>query len=82
MTNQTAQKKALKIIEIQKQLDEMKPLYKEIDELVCELVAANVTTVEVKDQKVIILDNFSDKNTVFRTTGVKRYEAKIEKKAA
>lgn len=55
------------------QLDEMKPLYNELDKLTEQLVKLNGVGC-IGD--LVLIDNFSAKNTVFKTTSVKRYELK------
>jgi hypothetical protein len=61
------------------QLEAMKPLYSELDKITDALVEMNGAG-QVED--IIIVDNFSAKNTVFKTTSVKRFELKLNKKVA
>lgn len=64
---------AKRAAEVLAQLDEMKPLYNELDKLTDELVKLNGVG-GIGD--LVLIDNFLTKNTVFKTTSVKRYELK------
>lgn len=57
--------------EIQAQLDTVKPLYSELDEITQALVAVRTGLAKYG---VTVVDNFEAKNTVFKATGVKRFE--------
>lgn len=67
-----------KILKIQAKLDQVKPLYQELDDLTVRLADANVKEVKEGDVVIHIVDNFATKNTAFKATGVKRFEAKIK----
>ena len=58
---------------IQFQLDEVKPLYQELDQITFALLP-------IKDKisrfGAVIVDNFAEKNTQFKTVGMKRFELK------
>ena len=70
-----------RIITIQIELHAVKPLYAEMDLLIMDLVARGETTITTADGTTYsIVDNFADRNTVFRPAGVKRYELKEEKR--
>lgn len=68
-------KRAIKIIEL---LDQIKPLYKELDEITMGLVQENFTSARVKGKTVTLADNFADKNSVFKAVAIKRFELKVE----
>lgn len=69
-----------RIIDLKARLDANKPLYEELDRLVLELKGTLGVSNEVTafDHYVEVVDNFAEKNTVFRPCGVKRFEVKIE----
>ncbi len=73
-----------RVIEIQKELDKRKELYTELDRLTLELQQLGLTEVKVRDTStleeifVTIIDNFCERNTVFRPAGVKRFEVSLE----
>ena len=54
-------------------LEAMKTLYSHMDKLLAEAVANGLTTTE----QFLILDNFKNKDVIFKTTAVKRYELKV-----
>jgi hypothetical protein len=58
---------------IQLQLDQVKPLYQELDQITFALVAVKE---KLASHGVVIVDNFAEKNTQFKTIGIKRYELK------
>jgi hypothetical protein len=59
--------------EISEQLDEVKPLYNELDQITYALIAVRD---DLHDFGVTIADNFAGKNTQFKTVGMRRYELK------
>lgn len=61
--------------EVMEKLDSMKPLYNELDQLVNALMEAGLEPGQ-DHYGLTLIDNFAAKNTVFRTTSVKRYELK------
>jgi hypothetical protein len=67
---------AKRAAEVLAKLDEMKPLYNEIDKITEQLVAAGVENIAVGVATLHVVDNFAAKNTVFKTTSVKRFEIK------
>ena len=69
-----------RIAAIKAQLEAIKPLYEELDTLTVQLadsVPAGTSFI-LGDDTVTLVDNFAEKNTVFRPTGVKRFEVQIE----
>lgn len=72
---------AARVLEINKVLDAAKPLREELDLLTLELVKNNCFSAEYGTFVLSVVDNFQDTNTVFRPTGVKRYELKVKRKA-
>ena len=93
-TPMTTEQVLARIIQIKATLDNNKPLYEELDQLVLSLKGRIGTDKEVifGGKALTVVDNFSEKNTVFRPCGVKRFdldmedlaerEAKVAKKAA
>lgn len=67
-------------VDIQKQLDAVKKLYGEMDEITTQLVEGGFEMSELEQHKIMLVDNFKTKNTVFKVAGVKRFELKIEEK--
>jgi hypothetical protein len=70
-----------RIVELKDALEAVKPFYDEIDELTQELqeiVGVNHNLFADDGRVVSVVDNFSEKNTVFRPVGVKRFDAKVE----
>jgi hypothetical protein len=61
------------ICEIHWLLEEMKGLYGTMDELLAQAVAQGLTVTD----KFVIVDNFKEKNVIFKTTAVKRYDVKM-----
>lgn len=62
---------------ITNQLDQVKPLYGELDEITFALLAVQK---RLKDHGAVIVDRFADKNTAFKTVGIRRYELSWERK--
>lgn len=58
------------------QLEDMKPLYNEMDKITEEFLKSGLDQVCVEGFTIQLVDNFHSKNTVFKTTSVKRYELK------
>lgn len=75
----TQQRKLIKrAITIKAQLEMVKPLYRELDEIVAALAASGFSSDMVDKRLVILVDNFEDRNTCFRIARVNRYELKEE----
>lgn len=70
--------KLARVLQIQRELDLRKELYAELDALVLELQAGGFKCAELEGMRLELVDNFTEKNTVFRPAGVKRYEIEIE----
>lgn len=75
---------AARIAEIKTQLEAVKPLYDELDIMTVSLShrmrEENCTESMIHaggDKYVEVIDNFAEKNTVFRPAGVKRFEAAV-----
>lgn len=81
LNQKSIDKKLRRMVAIQKKLDAVKKLYKELDDLTIELVVNQVFGGTVGPYHITITDNFCDKNTCFKATAVKRYEAKVAKRA-
>lgn len=62
---------------VQSQIDSVKELYSEMEEITKQLISRNFKSVLHEGKAVVLIDNFKDKNTCFRTTSVKRFELKI-----
>ncbi len=63
---------------IQLQLDQVRPLYRELDEITSALFNASLASTKMRafleKKGVALIDNFADKNTQFKTVAIKRYE--------
>lgn len=70
-----------RIAELKSQIDGMKHMYEELEQLTIQLVKMNTqlnTPIPTFDGNYLILqDNFADKNTVFRPAAVKRFDVDI-----
>lgn len=78
MTKAQQQKLIKRAIVIKAQLEQIKPLYRELDEIVAVLAAAGFSSGIIDKRLVILVDNFEDKNTCFRVARVNRYELREE----
>lgn len=65
-------------LKIQQKLEENKPLYQELDEIVLKLANDGFTHDTIDNVEVELVDNFATKNTCFKVAGVKRYDLKIK----
>lgn len=75
----TETKQILKrVIDIQRELDIRKALYDELDMLTEQLQAEGFEAAGLDGLTIVLVDNFAEKNTVFRPAGVKRFEIKIK----
>lgn len=69
-----------KIAVLKDEIEAVKPKYDELDELVTQLKAQVPVGVQLfleDNRSVELVDNFAEKNTVFRPHGVKRFEVSI-----
>lgn len=71
---------AERAIELKTLINATKKFYEELDVITLKLkeLQGVGTEVEVNDFTLKIVDNFESKNTVFRPTGVKRFELDIK----
>lgn len=79
MKNRDLVKRAL---QIQKKIDSMSKLYKEMDEIVDKLQKSKFKAITLEtgareQTTVYLIDNFAKKNVAFRTTSVRRFELEI-----
>jgi hypothetical protein len=66
-----------RVIELHKQIEGYKKAYSELDTITMKLLELNFKTTVFRGHPIMLVDNFKDKNCVFRTTGVRRFEIKI-----
>lgn len=81
MTKSKLQRLVERSIEVYEQLEACKPLYKELDALtheIAHLVSGGAREFQHRGMKVKVVDNFSEKNTVFRPAAVRRFELSFE----
>lgn len=76
MTKKTLKKKYDRLVEIHQQLEDVKALYKEQDELLNELVE-ECTEFSTREYKAVIVDVFEDKNSVWKPTKMNRYKLQV-----
>lgn len=67
-------------IELQKKIDSLKSLYEELDDITLKLTKARFKSAKMKDHTVFLVDNFANQNHAFRTTSIRRFELKFERK--
>jgi hypothetical protein len=70
------QKLVKRYSQIARELERVKPLYREMDEIALEIKRAmgRKRYVKVGRKTYHLKDNFSSVNTVFRATGIRRFE--------
>ena len=73
-TPKTVSKMVERARAITRQLDEVKPLYQELDEIT--LALTNVRHALHPKHGIVIVDNFKERNTQFKTVGIRRFEIK------
>lgn len=61
----------LEFQKIEKKMEKNKAMYQRLDEIVIKLVGKDLSK-----EKYQVVDNFEEKNCVFRPAGVRRYELK------
>lgn len=71
--------KLRRVLDIQRELDLRKELYEELDRLALELLKDGFQSAQLDGFMLTLVDNFREKNTVFRTAGVKQYEIRVKK---
>jgi hypothetical protein len=75
---QATKKLIERALKIQQSLEQNKPLYQELDEIVLKLANEGFTSDKFENVEVEIVDNFASKNTCFKVAGVKRFELKVK----
>ena len=71
-----------RILRLMKRLEQVKPLYGKLDDLTLSLLNKKIPETIRFDGEVVelkLVDNFAEKNTAYKTTGVKRFELKVKK---
>lgn len=74
-----------RLIKLQKKIEEVKPVYEEIDQITMHIAKAKKSGDVVYSNDRVeyrLQDNFSNKNTAFRVAAVKRFEIVEKKKAS
>ena len=71
-----AKKKVIKALKIKVQLERMKKLYKQYDDLIFELFMDGFKELKLGNIKVMLVDNFSGKNVAFKTVSIKHFDLK------
>lgn len=64
--------------EINEVIAMVKPLYRRLDEITLELIALGIESETTDAFKIVIIDNYSDKNTTFKVAAFKRFDVRIE----
>lgn len=68
-------------IALKAKIDSLGALYDELDEITLELKKSRFKSSETRSHAVFLIDNFADKNHAFRTTSIRRFELRIERKS-
>lgn len=74
VSKQKTRKLLDRVREIEGAMNEVKPLYSEMDEIITELQRRD----DVARNGAVIVDEYSGKNTVFKSVGIRRYTIKWE----
>ena len=85
MTKKTKKAKFDRLIEIQQELDEVKALYQEQEELLEELAEATEAEGGIFSCRAYtaeIVDQFASKSSVWKSTKVTRWKLALDKKGA
>lgn len=81
---ETVEQKLARLYLLQEKAQRAKAVYEQIDQLVVELSTEKLpesVVVKGKPRPVVLVDNYSGRNTVFRACGIKRFEIHFESKA-
>lgn len=71
LTKKEITKLVTELKEIKSKLEKVKPLYDRLDKITIELIGQDISGFGLA-----VIDNFKDKNCVFRPAAVRRYEIK------
>ena len=70
-----------KVLELMREREEGKACYQRSDEILNELIERGITVQDIVDlgdgRRAQLVDNFADKNKVFRPHGIARFEMKL-----
>lgn len=77
MTKKKKEKILKDLMLIQDKIEKMKDLYDERDRLTDELVQADVYSYQLGRVLFRMIDNFHAKNICYRTTSIRRFEARF-----
>lgn len=65
-------------VEIDKHLSQVKPLYKEREDIMAKLIAHTTDIcIDTSSYTVTMCDNYASKNVVWKACGISRYELEI-----
>ena len=70
--------KLCQVLDLLEKLESVKPLYAELDALIVEMHSEGFQSEVIDGMLIQLVDNFAEKNTVFRPAGVKRFEFKVK----
>lgn len=62
------------MLEVIDKLGECRPLYKEMDELIAQLLKTRRKTFQYGKKIITLVDNYKDKNTSFKALGIRRFD--------
>jgi len=65
---------ARRYLKLQQFVEKVKIVYNELDQLAVELNSLKVKRIKLRNIEVRVVDNFAEKNTVFRPVGIKRFQ--------
>lgn len=70
-------KKALRAMEILKQLEKVKPLYAELDEIAQDMAKTKIPCIAIGRKHLFLKDNFAERNTAWKSTAIRRFELEV-----
>lgn len=71
---------AERAVTVDRKIKRLKGAYKELDEIINELLKARVKEVKAPGVKLLLVDQFAEKNTAFKATFMRRYELSVVRK--
>lgn len=67
-----------RVAELTRKIEETKPAYRELDDLVDQLLESGETLFETSDgQNIVLVDNFSEKNKNWKNVAFPRFSVKL-----
>ena len=79
MTKSQAKKIIRRAIELTKQVEDLKSIYRELDEIIGVMIEHKIKAGVDEGNVIRLVDNFTQKNTTFKSTAFRRYDLKLER---